>query len=135
VSPPRRRHDRADGAEVNRLMPRPRPTCATIGELAEPAGEAPDLVARAVGTEFARYRETLGVSPVRTEDLDAGLLSYVVSSAMLLDQSDRQLLLEAADTTQRLRLALRLLRREAVILRELGAVPGTDAARMAPGLN
>ncbi len=108
---------------------------ATIEEIAEDDGEAPAVLAKAVGTEFARYRETLGVSPVGTDDLDARLLSYIVSSAMLLDQSDRQELLEAATTTDRLRLALRLLRREAVMLAELGAVPGTDAARMPPTLN
>lgn len=103
--------------------------------LDEDDGEASDLVARAVRAQFAKYREALGVSAVQTQDLDARLLSYIVSSAMLLDLSDRQQLLEAKDTTDRLRLALRLLRREAVMLRELGAVPGTDAARMAPGVN
>jgi hypothetical protein len=108
---------------------------ARVEPLEEVDGDAADVVAAAVRVHFGAYREALGVSAVRTEDLDARLLSYIVSSAMLLDLSDRQQLLEAADTTRRLRLALRLLRREAVMLRELGAVPGTDAARMAPGVN
>ncbi|MGF1645431.1 MAG: LON peptidase substrate-binding domain-containing protein [Kineosporiaceae bacterium] len=108
---------------------------AAIEALNESDGEASGLLARAVRAQFARYREALGVSAVKTQDLDARLLSYVVSSAMLLDLSDRQELLETEDATGRLRLALRLLRREAVMLRELGAVPGTDAARMPPGVN
>lgn len=108
---------------------------ADVEVLDERDGDAADVVARAVRVHFGRYREALGVSAVQTGDLDARLLSYIVSSAMLLDLSDRQQLLEAPDTSQRLRLALRLLKREAVMLRELGAVPGTDAARMVPGVN
>jgi uncharacterized protein len=108
---------------------------AAVEALDEDDGEASGLLARGVRSQFAQYREALGVSAVKTQDLDPRLLSYVVSSAMLLDLADRQQLLEAKDTTDRLRLALRLLRREAVMLRELGAVPGTDAARMQPGVN
>ncbi len=83
---------------------------------------------------FERYRTTLrGADSVLPSD--PSLLSYTVSANMLLDLVDKQRLLEAADTASRLRLALRLLAREDVLLRLLRAVPATDAVRRVPGLN
>lgn len=66
---------------------------------------------------------------------DARILSYLVAVAMVLDLSDRQLLLEAATTTDRLRLELALLGRETMLLAELPSLPAVDLARTISGLN
>ena len=100
----------------------------------EPVGYTADLLGGPVRAAFERYRATLrGADSVLPQD--PLLLSYTVTANMLLDLVDKQKLLEAPDTATRLRLALRLLAREDVLLRLLRAVPATDAARRAPGLN
>lgn len=102
--------------------------------LEEPVGDAADLLAGSVRAAFERYRIMLrGADSVLPSD--PLMLSYTVAANMLLDLLDKQKLLEAADTAARLRLALRLLAREDVLLRLLRAVPATDAARRVPGLN
>ena len=105
-----------------------------IEVMEEAVGDTADLLAGSVRTAFERYRATLrGADSVLPKD--PLLLSYTVAANMLLDLVDKQKLLEAADTAARLRLALRLLAREDVLLRLLRAVPATDAVRRAPGLN
>lgn len=102
--------------------------------LDEPVGDTAPLLAGPVREAFERYRQTLrGAESVLPGD--PLLLSYTVAANMLLDLVDKQRLLEAPDTSQRLRLALRLLAREDVLLRLLRAVPATDVVRRAPGLN
>ncbi|MFC3690310.1 LON peptidase substrate-binding domain-containing protein [Aquipuribacter hungaricus] len=102
--------------------------------LDEPVGDTADLLAGSVRAAFERYRATLrGADSVLPRD--PSFLSYTVAANMLLDLADKQRLLEAADTSARLRLALRLLAREDVLLRLLRAVPATDAVRRVPGLN
>jgi len=54
---------------------------------------------------------------------DARGLSYLVASAALLTTEDRQALLAESATRRRLALESRLLRRELILLRTLGAVP------------
>ncbi|MPQ99253.1 peptidase S16 [Modestobacter sp. I12A-02628] len=54
---------------------------------------------------------------------DARGLSYLVASAALLTTEDRQALLAESATRRRLASEVRLLRRELMLLRELGAVP------------
>ncbi len=105
-----------------------------IEVLEEPAGDTAALLAGSVRAAFERYRTTLrgGDSPLPGDPL---LLSYTVAASMLLDLVDKQRLLETPDTATRLRLALRLLAREEVLIRLLRAVPATDVARRAPGLN
>jgi Lon protease-like protein len=66
---------------------------------------------------------------------DPRILSYLVAVAMVLDLSDRQLLLEAATTTDRLRIEAALLARETLIVRELPSLPAVDLARTVSGLN
>lgn len=102
--------------------------------LDEPLGEAAPLLTSPVSAAFERYRTRLrgADSVLPTDPL---MLSYTVTANMLLDLVDKQHLLEAADTSSRLRLALRLLAREEVLLEALSAVPATDVVRRAPGLN
>ena len=68
------------------------------------------------------YATTLGAEePQWPEDPTA--LSYEVGGAVGLDLGDRQRLLAATDTETRLRLGLRLVRREQGLARTLGVVP------------
>ncbi|MGH8893763.1 MAG: LON peptidase substrate-binding domain-containing protein, partial [Actinomycetes bacterium] len=96
--------------------------------LDEPGGESPEAAADAVRALFGAYRRALSGS---SEELpaDAGALSYLVAAAAVLDLTDRQNLLEAPDTTERLRRELRLLRRETALLGLLPSLPGVDLPR------
>jgi len=66
---------------------------------------------------------------------DPRTLSYLVSAAVVLDLSERQRLLEAATTVDRLRLELTLLARESTLLTELPSLPAVELARTPSGLN
>jgi Lon protease-like protein len=83
----------------------------------------------AVSARFRRYLEMVTGGDAGAEVLpgEPAALSYLVAGQMVLDRTDRQQLLEAPDTTARLRLELRLLHREEVLVGALGALPGTDA--------
>jgi len=102
--------------------------------LPEPPGEAPAVLAEAVGRRFAAYRILLarlqGALPPDDTPMpdDPSVVSYLVSAAMVLDLSDRQALLSSRDTTRRLRLALSLLRREESLLRHVPSLPATEYA-------
>ena len=95
-------------------------------------GESPELLAASVRDMFARYRQALGVA----DGMDAGLgeeprlLSYLVAATVVLDLSDKQRLLEAPNTTERLRAELRLLRRETALLALLPSLPGVELTRL-----
>ncbi len=54
---------------------------------------------------------------------------------MVLDLADQQALLTAPDTGARLRLALKLLRRETSILRVLPSLPGIEYTHAATSLS
>ncbi len=60
---------------------------------------------------------------------DARTLSYLVAVAMVLDLRERQALLEAVSTVDRLRAELALLGRETRLMRELPSLPAIDLAR------
>ncbi|SDP72913.1 hypothetical protein SAMN04489867_3645 [Pedococcus dokdonensis] len=68
------------------------------------------------------YATTLGADDPAWPD-DPEELSYAVGTAVGLDLGDRQRLLAATDTETRLRLGLRLVRREHQLTRTLGVVP------------
>jgi Lon protease-like protein len=111
----------------------------------ECAANEASLLTRSVTSVFAQYLRLLaagtageadGHGPVTAEeaaeDLEAQVaalptdpltLSHLVAASAPLPQDDRQLLLEERSTVNRLRLVLRLLKREATMLRRLGAVP------------
>jgi Lon protease-like protein len=96
--------------------------------LPEPAGDTAQVLVPAVRAAFERYRQRLRGTDAELPR-DPLMLSYTVAANMLLDLVDRQRLLAAADTAARLRLALRLLAREDVLLQVLRAVPATDVVR------
>jgi uncharacterized protein len=54
---------------------------------------------------------------------DPTVLSHLVAATAALTVEDRQRLLATADTAERLRAELRLLNREAALLRQIRAVP------------
>jgi hypothetical protein len=109
------------------------------------AADEASLLTTSVTSVFAQYLRLLaagttgegdGQGPVIAEqaadDLEAQVaalptdpltLSHLVAASAPLPQDDRQLLLEERSTVNRLRLVLRLLKREATMLRRLGAVP------------
>jgi Lon protease-like protein len=110
-----------------------------VETLPEPAGSDPLGVAAAVRRHFDDYRRALGQDPDAgdTDPLpdDPHLLSYLVAATMVLDLRDRQRLLEAPDTTARLRAQARLLRRETALLGQLPSLPGIELTRVAASPN
>jgi Lon protease-like protein len=103
--------------------------------LGEPDGEQ-DLsdVAELVGLRFAAYRDRLRVeqSGVPT---DPRVLSYLVAAAAVLELSERQALLAAPTTADRLQAELVMLRRETGLIDAFGALPAVDLLRDAPTPN
>ena len=99
------------------------------------------LLAAGVGRRFDAYRAAVAaagaVEAAQMAEMpnDARILSYLVAVAMVLDLSDRQLLLEAATTTERLRIEVALLARETMLMTELPSLPAVDLARTISGLN
>ncbi|MCW2777142.1 MAG: peptidase lon domain protein [Frankiales bacterium] len=105
------------------------------------AGDAePGLLRTAVAQAYADYLTALeeaGADEVATGEvpMDPAAASYLVAATVLLDLQERQALLESPDTTARLRQELRLLRREATLLRTLTAVPSPSLTRTPLSLN
>ncbi len=101
-------------------------------ESADPgAAETLTLLAEDVSRRWMTYRERLGIAATGLPDADAPapvVLSYLVMAGMVLDLSERQGLLEIADTTTRLRTERRLLHREDVLISELRSLPAVDLA-------
>ena len=105
--------------------------------LDEPPGEAPGQAAGTVRALFDAYRQALGGDTNMSGGTDAGdvpddprQLSYLVAATVVLDLTDRQRLLEAPDTTARLRAETRLLRRETGLLASLPSLPGVELTRV-----
>lgn len=107
------------------------------------AGDAPEaaLLAAGVQRRFEAYRAAVtaagAVEAAQMLELpdDPRLLSYLVAIAMVLDLSDRQLLLEAATTSDRLRREVALLGRETMLVRQIPSLPAVDLARTPSGAN
>lgn len=101
---------------------------ADVEWLPEPNGpdEAADLLAARVISVFRQY---LGLIRADEEELseqlpeDPTVLSHLVAATAVLTVADRQRLLAIDDTAARLRAELRLLNREAALLRQVRAVP------------
>jgi Lon protease-like protein len=92
-----------------------------LDEPTGPIDQAAGLEGR-VRAEVAAYRRAIG-APQLTLPEDRGALSYRAADAAILDTAVRQRLLEAPDTSARLRLVLDVLRRERLLVEKLGAVP------------
>lgn len=106
---------------------------AQVDFLADATEPADDALALQVALAFVKYREALSgqvdseVDP-DVDDLpdDPTVLSYLVTAAMVLPADQRQDLLAAPSTGERLKRARRLLRRETGLIAMLSAVPAID---------
>ncbi|MFC5922587.1 LON peptidase substrate-binding domain-containing protein [Micromonospora vulcania] len=101
---------------------------AEVEWLPEPAGadEVADLLAARVIAVFRQYLGLIRSDPEEiSEQLpeDPTVLSHLVAATAALTVDDRQRLLAIDDTAARLRAELRLLNREAALLRQVRAVP------------
>ncbi|MEV4657582.1 LON peptidase substrate-binding domain-containing protein [Micromonospora sp. NPDC049301] len=101
---------------------------AEVEWLPEPAGpdEVADLLAARVIAVFRQYLGLIRSDPEEiSEQLpeDPTVLSHLVAATAALTIDDRQRLLAIDDTAARLRAELRLLNREAALLRQVRAVP------------
>lgn len=116
--------------------------CGEVEWLGEDEGDgSAGLVAASVHHRFELYRAAVAdagaveVAQMLELPHDPWVLSYLVAAAMVLDLRDRQRLLEASTTSDRLRLESALLARETTMLRELPSLPAVDLARAAIGVN
>ncbi|GLY33732.1 LON peptidase substrate-binding domain-containing protein [Kineosporia sp. NBRC 101731] len=103
--------------------------------LDEPDGPGDlDAAAELVALRFAAYRDRLRVeqSGVPT---DPRVLSYLVAAAAVLELPERQSLLEAASTHERLTAELTLLRREIGLLDAFSSLPAVDLNKEPPTPN
>ncbi len=103
---------------------------AQVDLLPEDSGDeaAAAGAAQAVQAAFRGYLDVLaarGAAEVSVNDLpdEPVLLSYLVASSMLIDLSDRQVLLAEPDAVRRLTAERALLSRETAMLRSLGSAP------------
>jgi len=103
--------------------------------LGEPDGPGDvDLAAELVALRFAAYRDRLRVeqSGVPTEPR---VLSYLVAAAAVLELPERQALLAAESTHERLSAELSLLRREIGLLDAFRSLPAVDLTKDPPTPN
>jgi Lon protease-like protein len=111
-----------------------------LDDITDPAD---GLLAGPVAAHFHAYRAALSgqvdppVDPDEDSDLpdDPTVLSYLVTAAMVLRPEERQLLLSAESTAERLTLARALLSRETALISTLSAVPAIDIPGVAPSAN
>jgi hypothetical protein len=101
--------------------------------LAEETGDEATaaLAAQAVQRSFRGYLDALatqGAARIDVPDLpdEPVLLSYLVAASMIVDLSDRQVMLAEPDAASRLAAERTLLARETRILRALTSTPATD---------
>jgi hypothetical protein len=130
--------------EVDAREPLLRAQVEFLEDVSDPAD---DLLADQVSRRFRLYRGALsGQVPgaadwdgddVEDADLpdDPTVLSYLVTAAMVLPTDERQSLLAAATTGDRLALARSLLGRETALISMLSAVPSLDLPGVAPSVN
>jgi Lon protease-like protein len=129
--------------EVDARRPLLRAEVEYLDDVSDPADA---LLAEQVTRRFAAYRGALsGQVPDAVDaddpDDDAELpddptvLSYLVTAAMLLPTDERQSLLAAPTTGDRLVLARSLLGRETALISVLSAVPSLDVPGVPPSVN
>jgi uncharacterized protein len=106
---------------------------AEIELLADEAGDeaAAALAVQAVQRTFREYLDALatqGAAQISVPELpdEPVLLSYLVAASMIVDLSDRQVLLAEPDAAGRLAAERTLLARETRMLRTLTSTPATD---------
>ncbi len=129
--------------EVDTSQPLLRARVEYLDDVSDPADS---LLAEQVTRRFRLYRGALsGQVPDAVEwddsDEDADLpddptvLSYLVTAAMVLPADERQALLAAPTTGDRLALARSLLGRETALISTLSAVPSLDVPGVTPSVN
>ena len=101
--------------------------------LAEDTGDqvAAGLAARTVQHAFRTYLDALaerGGAKISVPDLpdEPVLLSYIVAASMIVELSDRQVLLSEPDAVRRLTTERALLSRETTMLRSLSSTPAPE---------
>ena len=116
--------------EVDTSMPLLRAEVSYLDE-PEPSPRA-HVLAREVAEAFGTYRAVLasrvGQEDETTQELpdDPTVLSFLVTAALVVPPDERNALLSAPSTDERLVLAHALLARETTFLRTFGAVPSVD---------
>lgn len=112
---------------------------AEVEFLDEATGPEDAVLAMPVSRRFRDYRAALSgqVQATVEDDIpgDPTVLSYLVTAAMILPVDERQQLLAAATTGDRLRQAGALLSRENLLISELAAVPALDLPGATPSPN
>jgi uncharacterized protein len=114
---------------------------ARVDYIDEIEGDSASMLAPQVARTFGEYRAALSDSGALDSDLvtelpdDAGVLSYLVAAAVIVELSERQRLLEQPTTEERLRAEISLLRRETALLKVLPSIPAVDLSRMPSDLN
>jgi Lon protease-like protein len=116
------------------------PLRATVDLLPDVRSMKSRSLAVRVGRLFATYREALLAAQGVQEDArdtdslelpaDPVDLGYLIAAAMILDLSDKQLLLAAPTVDERLRLELALLRREESLVSGLSLRPAVELPRI-----
>nr|BFD85369.1 LON peptidase substrate-binding domain-containing protein [Streptomyces sp. Xyl84] len=107
---------------------------AELEELPEEPGDEAGTLAQGVLRSFRQYQKRLAGARERSltgAELpdEPSVVSYLVAAAMVLDTPTKQRLLQAPDTSSRLRDELRLLRSETAIIRSLPSLPSPDLTR------
>jgi Lon protease-like protein len=98
--------------------------------------QAQEGLAASVRDGLSAYLLRLGGSDASVDLPDEpAALAFAAPSTMVLSNADRQRVLSAGSTAERLRIVLGFLVREEALLDSLGAVPATDLLRIAPTLN
>jgi Lon protease-like protein len=123
-----RRRFHIDGVDTS--MPLIRADVTFLNE--DSLSERAQVLAREVAEAFAVYRTTLaahvGQGEEGSQDIpdDPTVLSFLVTAALVVPPDERNALLSAPTTDERLVLAHALLARETTFLRTFGAVPSVD---------
>ena len=114
------------------------PMRAEVDLLTDDRSAQSSTLAKRVARQFVSYREALLFAQGMPDDDDdapalpddPSELAYLVAAAMILDLSDKQLLLAAPTVDDRLRLELTLLKREASMVTGLGLRPAVELPRV-----
>ncbi|MHB1613401.1 MAG: LON peptidase substrate-binding domain-containing protein [Actinomycetes bacterium] len=115
---------------------------AEIDQLADVVDQESLALDPVVRADFAAYQEALaqatggpGATDPSTLPTSPVILSYLVSAALVATLPDKQRLLEAPGTGDRLHLAHRLLRVETRLITATGTLPGVDLLHPATSPN
>ncbi len=94
---------------------------------ADGEGDLDALTLRVV-EQFAEYRAALDVDVTELPD-DPRVVSYLVAAAVILDLPERQQLLEAPTTAERLAAEITLLKQERALIEAFHTLPATDLTK------